>query len=153
MKKVWLVVLVGVLVVAGLWGCGGGNSLTGGHVGPEDGGEQVGEEMVKFSHVGNSVCNTEANRNNCVFYARCRVPSLPYGLTYYSDKKRIINSLTPSVGSVAVMNIFPPYGHLAVVEHFSNGKIGVREGNNPLGQIRYRENTPSAMKVTGYFRP
>ena len=104
-------------------------------------------------------CDTEDNRNNCVSYARCRLPSLRSGLlrpdlTYYWQKAARINSQVPRVGSVAVMNVYQPWGHLAVVEYVHrDGRIQVREGNNPLGQIGTRTGWPAAMRVTGYYQP
>lgn len=104
-------------------------------------------------------CDTSTNRCNCVFYSRCRVPKLPYGMTTYSDKVKKINSNVPTVGSVAIMNVYPPYGHVAVVTAVSRDSRGrvstitVREANYQACRISTRTASPSSMKVTGYFRP
>ncbi len=104
-------------------------------------------------------CDTSANRCNCVFYARCRVPKLPYGMTTYSEKVSKINSTTPSIGSVAIMNIYPPYGHVAVVtavNRDSSGRVSsitVSEANYQACRVSTRTATPVSMKVTGYYRP
>ncbi len=41
--------------------------------------------------------------DNCVFIARKRVPSLPYGLSTWTGKLKAINSHTPKPGSVAMI--------------------------------------------------
>ncbi len=90
---------------------------------------------------------------NCVQYARCNVPSLPWGLWSYQDKVRTINSYSPRVGSVAIMNV-GDYGHVGVVTSvYSNGKIKITEANYISCEISQRTNYPSNMSVTGYFRP
>lgn len=104
-------------------------------------------------------CDTPTNRCNCVFYARCRVPKLPYGMTTYSEKVSKINSSIPTVGSVAIMNIYPPYGHVAVVTAVNRNAAGnittisVREANYQACKVSNRTATPASMKVVGYFRP
>lgn len=104
-------------------------------------------------------CDTSTNRCNCVFYARCKVPSLPYGLTYYSDKVRIINSSSPSVGSVAIMNVGAPYGHVGVVTTVKKDARGqvtsitINEANYSACKLTTRSGLPSTLKVTGYFKP
>ncbi len=109
--------------------------------------------LTAGSSIAQDRCDTSTNRGNCVLYARCRVPRLPFGLTTYQDKARIINSRTPGVGSVAIMNV-GAWGHVAVVEAVNhNGTITVREANYPSPGVRTRTATPSAMKVTGYYRP
>lgn len=97
---------------------------------------------------------------NCVKWVRCaRVPSLPYGLDTLADKKKIINSYTPAVGSVAVMDIYGDVGHLAYVaavftDSSGNVMIRVEEANYDACQITYnRTGTPGAMKVVGYYNP
>jgi hypothetical protein len=107
-----------------------------------------------------STCDTATNRCNCVLYARCKVPSLPFGLVTYANKVAIINSQSAATGSVAIMNIGPPYGHVAVVTSVTRdsrtGKvtsITVTEANYRSCQITTRSGSPESMKVTGYFRP
>jgi hypothetical protein len=105
-------------------------------------------------------CDTATNRCNCVYYARCKVPSLPYGLTYYTDKVRIINSSSAATGSVAIMNVGAPYGHVAVVTAVKKDirtgsvtSITVTEANYSPCKITTRTGSPASLKVTGYFRP
>lgn len=98
-------------------------------------------------------CDSDQNRNNCVYYARCRVSSLPHGLFNYAQKAQIINSHTPRVGSVAIMHVGPD-GHLAVVEYvYPDGRIHVKEGNYRHGQLTERTGRPAEMRVTGYYQP
>src|SRR6185295_11852180 len=105
-------------------------------------------------------CDTATNRCNCVLYARCLVPRLPYGLITYADKKNIINSYSASVGAVAVMNIAPPYGHVGKVTKVVKNSSGVvtsitlDEANYSSCRISTtRSGSPSTLKVTGYFKP
>lgn len=92
---------------------------------------------------------------NCVFYARSLVPSLPRGLTTLQDKKKIINSYSPSKGSVAIIPNGDKYGHVAVVTDVSpDGKtITIKEGNWNRCKINIRKGTPQSLKVLGYFKP
>lgn len=99
-----------------------------------------------------SSCTTTTNCNNCVSYARCRKPSLPTGLTYYSQKKAIINSYTPSAGAVAIINTGDAYGHVAYVESVNGSTITISEGNWPYGSCGQRSNTASALKIVGYYK-
>ena len=105
-------------------------------------------------------CDTATNRCNCVLYARCKVPRLPFGLFTYTDKKAIINSSSAAVGSVAIMNIAPPYGHVAVVTAVKKDirtrqvtSITVNEANYSSCRITTRSGSPASLKVTGYFKP
>lgn len=98
-------------------------------------------------------------RNNCVRFARYKVPSLPYGLTYYSAKKNICNSNTAIAGEIAVMSSskYPEYGHLAYVEAVNGNTITILEGNvlyesgNP--RINRRSGTKSELGIYGYYKP
>jgi hypothetical protein len=106
------------------------------------------------------VCDTAANRCNCVLYARCRLPSLPFGLDTYADKVNIINSSSAATGSVAIININPPFGHVAYVTAVKKDiatrqvtSITVDEANYQSCQLTTRSGSPATLKVTGYFRP
>ena len=90
---------------------------------------------------------------NCVKYARCRQPRLPYGLTTYSDKVARINSRTPRRGCVAVIRTSSVYGHVAYVNGVSGGRISIDEGNWPSGRCGQRSGTPAALNVRGYICP
>lgn len=106
-----------------------------------------------------TTCDTATNRCNCVLYARCKVPSLPFGLTTYENKVAIINSYSPAVGYVAIMRVGLPYGHVAVVTGVTRDSrgnvtsISVNEANYSTCKITNRSGSPSTLKVTGYFRP
>jgi hypothetical protein len=99
----------------------------------------------------------EQHRCNCVLYARCRVPSLPYGLHTTQDKRRIINSNSPRVGSVAIHS----YNHVSVVTRVEtirrlNGVstiVTINEANYVSCRITTRRGTPAELGIVGYFRP
>lgn len=109
-------------------------------------------ENSSFDNVTNCpVCN------NCVLYVRCRIPSLPYGLTYYSGKKAIINAYSPVVGYAAIMpsasKSYAKYGHIAYVQSVnSDGTITIKEGSSG-GTCTTRTKTPTDFKIDGYFKP
>ena len=102
----------------------------------------------------------ESYNNNCVLYARCRVPSLPYGLNTIQDKRRIINTQVPSVGCVAIHNLGTTEGHVSVVTNVRvvqrNGQtvysVTIQEGNYPLGKIGTRFGNASELNIVGYFK-
>lgn len=91
--------------------------------------------------------------NNCVLYARCRQPRLPYGLTSYGDKVRAINSRTGRAGCVAVIKTSSSYGHVAYVNRVSGGTISIDEGNWPSGRCGRRSGTAASLHITGYICP
>lgn len=109
--------------------------------------------------VDKASCATSTNACNCVLYARCRVPTLPYGLFTYDDKLAIKNASSPTVGSVAIMKTGLPYGHLGVVTAVKRNGFGtvtsitISEANYSPCRIGSRRGLPSALKVTGYFKP
>lgn len=91
--------------------------------------------------------------SNCVKYARCRQPRLPYGLTYWREKVARINSRTPRRGCVAMIQTSSAYGHAAYVNGVSGGRISIDEGNWPSGRCGQRSGTPAALNVRGYWCP
>jgi len=95
--------------------------------------------------------NTEKNRFNCVLWARGKKPNLPFGLFTLCDKIMIINSYTPRIGSVAVMNVGLPWGHLGIVKSFENGMLTIQEANFKLGKITERWGTFEDLKILGFF--
>lgn len=101
---------------------------------------------------------TEAFAANCVLWVRNnRAPWLPYGLTTYYDKTHakgfIAKPDKPKAGYVAVMNIFPPYGHVAYVKKVKDGKVTIEESNYPLGrEYNTRTDKPSKLKIVGYIK-
>lgn len=95
---------------------------------------------------------------NCVLWLRAnRVPSLPRGLETLEGKRKIINSTKPTVGSVAVMDIYGDVGHVAYVSKVkADGSIVVEEANYKTCKVTMdRTGKPSdgTFKVLGYFRP
>lgn len=105
-----------------------------------------------------ATCAT-THKCNCVLYVRCRwVPSLPTGLTTKASKIAIINSYTPSVGSVAIMTV-GTYGHVAYVTAVKKDARGnvvsitVDEANYSSCRVGQRAGSPSSMKVAGYYKP
>ena len=92
---------------------------------------------------------------NCVLYARSHYPNLPEGLWNLRQKRAIINSSTPQVGCVAIMNT-GWIGHCGIVESFmgdqSNpGEITIVEANYKRGYISRRTGRPADLKLIGYF--
>jgi hypothetical protein len=96
---------------------------------------------------------TDANRSNCVLYARSRCPSLPTGLNTLQDKKNIINSTSPSVGSVAIINSGYTAGHVAYVTGVSGSTITIEEANWGGARITRRKGTASELNILGYYSP
>lgn len=71
------------------------------------------------------------------------------------DKKALINSQTPTVGSIAVMNskTDPQYGHVGIVKGIDrNGNI-ILKSSNFNGDKTVSTNTVKASSVLGYFDP
>lgn len=97
-------------------------------------------------------CNTATNCSNCVYYARCRKPSLPYGLNTYNDKVAIINTQTASVGAVAIIKTGSTAGHVAYVTSVSGSTIKIAEGNWPNGSCGSRSGTKASLNIAGFFK-
>lgn len=104
------------------------------------------------------------NSDNCVLFARDRVPSLPYGLDTWQGKRNAINSSVPRVGSVAMIGFTSgPYrdiGHAAVVEDVTANAITIIEANYAAGQITRRTATGTdaadaarQLNIAGYYQP
>lgn len=99
------------------------------------------------------VLNTsDPNRFNCVKYARARVKNLPYGLWTLSDKKKIINSHSPKVGNIVIINT-GFRGHVGIVTFVGKKQITIQEANYKHGKVTVRHGTKSGLKIVGYFRP
>ncbi len=96
---------------------------------------------------------TDPNRWNCVFYVRARVPKLPYGLWTIKDKKKIINDHTPKIGSVAIMNVGLPWGHVGIITKVGTRHLTIKEANFKYGKITERHGTTGDLKILGYFNP
>lgn len=113
--------------------------------------EEVGtEEEALQSTPQNLAC---AQCDNCVYYARCRQPALPYGLTTYEDKVAIINTQTAAAGRVAIIKTSSVYGHVAYVTSVSGSTINIAEGNWPSGSCGTRSGTKAGLNITGFFAP
>lgn len=95
--------------------------------------------------------------DNCVLHARCRQPKLPYGLTYWSDKKAIINSQVAKAGCVAMIPTSSSYGHVAYVERVDTAptpnRIYLREANWSSGQCTGRSGSKAALNIAGFWCP
>ena len=101
-------------------------------------------------------------RTNCVMFARYMVPTLPYGLTSKADKEAIINSYTPTVGSIAIthgnnsdgsVDYDSVYGHVAYVESINGNQITTLNGGFSTGRITRITGTPAEQGVIGYWAP
>ena len=93
--------------------------------------------------------------DNCVLFVRCKMPSLPGGLTSYASKKNIVNAWSPSAGYAVIMpsSSYPANGHIAYVDKVnSDGTITISEGNFN-GKCNTRTKKPSDMSVYGYRKP
>ena len=118
---------------------------------------------------------TDKNRCNCVLYARTQVKPFPYGMWTIEDKKKIINSSSPKVGALAIMNVGVWYihngvrvfsGHMGVVEKISYAQkkcpacgtilknvpsyITIREANYVRCAITRRSGTSQELKILGF---
>lgn len=92
-------------------------------------------------------------KSNCVYFSRWLVPSLPTGLDTYQGKLNIINSSSPSVGSVAIMPNSSGVGHVAVVEAVNGSQITLIESNWPSSGVWRRTGTQSGLNIKGYYKP
>jgi hypothetical protein len=89
---------------------------------------------------------------NCVLYARCRQRRLPYGLTSWSSKLRIINSQSPRAGCVAVIHTGSQYGHVAYVTGVSGSRVHIDEGNWGR-RCNRRSGTKAQLRIRGFWCP
>lgn len=96
---------------------------------------------------------TDPNRWNCVKFARARVARLPFGLWTIADKKKIINDHTPDKGSVAIMNVGLPWGHVGVIKHVGRNHLTIIEANYKYGKVTERHGRAVDLKIIGYFNP
>lgn len=93
-------------------------------------------------------------RCNCVLFARQRVPALPSGLYNADDKRRIINSMFPRPGTVAVFS----YNHVAAVTNVQSDTDGslivsIDEANYRPCQFGSRRGKMSELQIIGFFDP
>lgn len=95
-----------------------------------------------------------ATKENCVFFARYMVPTLPHGLGSKDSKIAIINSHTPKAGVIAITNGNTSYGHVAYVESVNGDKITTLNGGwLDKKHIGRWTSTPNEQGVIGYWYP
>jgi len=119
-------------------------------VAENDGQENTGEAESAVTDCSKTECG------NCVKHARCLKTSLPYGLDTCAGKKAIINTQTPAVGSVAVMNV-GAWCHVGYVSKITgsgaSADIWLDEANYTAGACTTtRHGTAAALKILGYFK-
>ncbi|AKT40641.1 CHAP domain-containing protein [Chondromyces crocatus] len=115
--------------------------------------EAIGEDGQEIA-IGTDTSSATCNQcSNCVLYARCRQPKLPFGLTTYAQKRAIINTQTAKAGYVAIINSGSSYGHVAYVTKVNGSTITIAEGNWPNGKCGTRSGTKAGLKIVGYFKP
>jgi hypothetical protein len=114
--------------------------------------------------IGTTMLGRDLHSDNCVFFVRDRVPSLPYGLGTWTGKLAIINAHVPRPGDVAVIQVgsgvYKDVGHVAIVEEVTDGTITILEGNLYAGYVSRRIATGAnageaagLLNIVGYFRP
>jgi hypothetical protein len=116
------------------------------------------EEQVAGEELGtteSALCTDYCD--NCVLFARCKQPKLPYGLTYWSDKKAIVNSNHAHDGCVAMIPTSHVYGHAAYVANvdrsFSPPRITLREANWQPNTCSSRTGTKDGLNIYNYWCP
>ena len=120
----------------------------------EDDGEEVSLDDLDDEDEATASTSSELSGcnqcTNCVKFARCKQPALPYGLTYWRDKLRIINTQRPRAGCVAVIKTGSAYGHVAYVRRVSGSTVYIDEGNWGR-RCNSRSGTAAALKIQGYW--
>lgn len=86
----------------------------------------------------------------CVGAARSLVKDLPTGLFNYDSKKKIINSDTPEIGSVAIMPS-GSVGHVGVVIGLAEGFALIYDANSDGRNTEMIRRVPLE-KIDGYFK-
>jgi len=105
---------------------------------------------------------TDLYKCNCVLWLRVVLPELPTGLWTLDDKRAIINSSKPVVGSGAMSSdgvwfthegkkVFS--GHVAFVKKVDKDVITIREANYRSCTVTEREGTMKELKLIGFFVP
>ena len=96
---------------------------------------------------------TDPNKCNCVLFVRARVPKLPYGLWTIGNKKKIINDHTPREGSVAIMNVGLPWGHVGIIKKVGRNHLTIQEANYKFCKITERHGNTADLNIIGDFNP
>ena len=95
-------------------------------------------------------------QTNCVKFTRRLVPSLPYNLTYFQNKKNIINSQKAVKGAVAIVRTGNTYGHVAYVDKINGSTITTVDANwsyQGRKRIVRRTGSASSLGIVGYYVP
>ena len=100
-------------------------------------------------------------KSNCVAFARYMVPNLPSGLYSIGDKRAIINTYSPAVGSIAItygnnpdgsVNYDTEVGHVAYVEAVNGDQITTLNGGWGI-HIERITGTAAEQGIIGYWSP
>ena len=95
--------------------------------------------------------------DNCVLYARCRQDKLPFGLTYWSDKKAVVNSNHAHAGCVAMIPSSNSYGHAAYVDHVdfapAPNVIYLNEANWQPNACSSRHGSKAGLNIYNFWCP
>ena len=121
-------------------------------------------ETSKFSPMAAVASTSSCSQYacNCVNYARCTVPKYPTPAYWYTEKLKTINTYTPSVGAVAIMNYDQPYGHVGVINGqwwvwqgwVANMYLSLNEANFVSCKVTTsRSGTIPQLHIVGYYRP
>lgn len=95
-------------------------------------------------------------QTNCVKFTRRLVPSLPYNLTYFQNKKNIINSQKAVKGAVAIVKTSNSYGHVAYVDKINGSTVTTIDANwsyQGRKRIVRRTGSASSLGIVGYYVP
>ena len=90
-------------------------------------------------------------RCNCVLWARTKSPTLPFGLWTFEQKKAVINTTTPAIGAVAIIQTQQKWGHVAIVTKIGKRHITIQEANFVMCQITERHGPPASLRIAGYY--
>ena len=124
----------------------------------------VPQSPTMLRRIGTVMLGRQLHSDNCVFFVRDRVPSLPYGLGTWKGKLAIVNTHTPQPGDVAIINVgsgvYKDVGHVAIIEEVTDRTITILEGNFYAGHVSQRTATGANAReaagllgIVGYFRP
>lgn len=144
MRRFLSLVAVSLVTIASAVGCAVDAPTEAEEATPPDA-EDEASSSVESELYGCNQCS------NCVEYARCRQPRLPFGLTSYAQKRAQINTQNARRGCVAVINTGSYYGHVAYVREVSGGRIYIDEGNWPSGRCGQRSGTKGALNIAGFI--
>jgi len=107
----------------------------------------------------NIVNASDPNGDNCVLYARAKVPNLPYGLFSAEDKKKAVqkagytDSSKVQIGD-AVLTGEGGYGHVAIVTGIDGNSLILDEANYKSGKITTgRKLNKNDRSILGFVSP